>query len=231
MSYYDYFDKNQRFSKKKLKNYKHSYRLNGTYCNNISKKRKYVEEKKYMNGITGNIIGIINNYSFPKYEYKLLVITKDNINNIIRIDDNITAITCINLGLTEIPKYIYSAKNVISLNCSYNDITEFEPGLFFSRLKMLNASFNRLKTLPNNMDNLEKLYVIYNNLRELPNGPELKTISCIHNNIRYIDVNLYPKMDRFYSYWNSKTLDKISRNINGVQPLRRSKRRKIKATL
>ncbi len=218
MSYDDFFE---NIFRKKKRLYKSSYCLNVNRVKSINRKRKFLEETLY---ITPDIINIINSYIFHKYQYKLLQITKDNIKNITKIDDDITAIICINLDLTKLPEYIYDASNVISLNCSFNNITKIEQGL--SRLKMLNASFNNLTELPGDMEDLEELYVIYNRLEKLPDMPKLKTVSCIHNKIKYIDSSLYPDMDRCYSYWNSETLDEISRKINQVQPIRKSKRRK-----
>ena len=210
MSSIEYF--NNCFPLKKKNIVKSTYEISSY----VIEKHNIFIDTVFQGGILDiNSINIIKNYFTPR-KFKLLVITNENIYTIKKIDDDITCIHCVSLNLYDLPHYIYDAKNLISLDCSFNNITKFTDERIFENLLMLNCSFNRIRELPKNMKELKELYVNYNFLSNIDTLPNTNLISCIHNNINYIDKKLFPKLMRFYSYWNSLSLDEISREINKI---------------
>ena len=212
MSANDFFD--NKFSLKKKNVSKNFY---------IIPKNQYNYHNNNFNLITNllnnsldyNIINIIKNYYLP-LKNKLLIINNDNIHKIKSIDDNVTAISCFNLNLEYLPDYIYKAKNLISLNCSFNKIKYFKNSPIFENLLMLNCNFNNIQELPDNLYNLKELYCNYNKIYYLPPLPNINLISCINNNIKIITPRRYPFLKYFYSYWNSESLDIISKKVNNI---------------
>ena len=206
MSSNDYF--NNRFPLKKRNIVRSTYQIS----NYVIQQSSNVFQNTIIND---DIMNIIKNYFIPR-KSKLLTIAYENIYTIKQIDDDITCVQCINLNLSDLPQYVYDAKNLISLDCSFNKIRKFSDERIFENLLLLNCSFNQIQELPKNMNQLKELYVNYNFLSNLTPLPNVSTISCIHNNIHYIDKQLFPKLRRFYSYWNSLSLDKISKKINKI---------------
>lgn len=211
MSSLDFF--NDRFPIKTKRITKNYYTISEEYYKSTNNKFNIIN--KYLFSFDSNIINIIKKYYLPR-KNKLLVIDENNVNNITSIDDDITAISCFNLNLKNLPDYIYKANNLISLNCSFNNIEHFDDSTLFENLLMFNCNFNKITQLPNNLYKLKELYVNYNMLSYLPALPNIYFISCINNDILYIDTNLYPYLKYFYSYWNSKSLDTISKKINCI---------------
>lgn len=219
---------NNLFPIKKEKVSESIYKISDYFINKDNIIVNVIFEK--LDYFSNDIINIIKDY-FLIPKHKLLEITNKNINLITKIDDDITSIICVNLGLETLPEYIYTAKNLISLDCSFNNIKKLPNEKIFENLLMLNCGFNKLKNLPKNMNNLRKLYVSYNKLNHINSLLNVYTIVCINNNIEYIDKDKFPKLKIFYSYWNSNNLDEISKTINKINRDNsietRSKRRRI----
>lgn len=118
-----------------------------------------------------------------------------------------------------IPSNIYS--QVEMLKCNDNNLEDIDFIANFINLKKLNASHNKLKTLPiissleeldiyNNelvelpiLVNLKKLYAFNNKLETINNLPNLEIIDVSHNNI--ISVSLGDKIKKIYISFNKIT--------------------------
>nr|QBK89492.1 MAG: hypothetical protein LCPAC001_00020 [Pithovirus LCPAC001] len=87
------------------------------------------------------------------------------------------------LELTEWPKQLVGKENLIKiLNCSYNKLTSLPNDL--TSPKELYCSHNQLTSLPNNLTKLEKLLCSFNKLTSLPNSlTKLEEIYCSGNKL------------------------------------------------
>ncbi len=122
-----------------------------------------------------------------------------------------------------IPPNIYSQIEI--LKCNNNNLEDIDFIANFVNLKKLNASDNKIKTLPiissleeldiyNNklielpiLINLKKLYAFNNKLKTIPIFPNLEIIDVSHNNISHISLG--DNIKKIYVSFNKITQIKI----------------------
>lgn len=133
-----------------------------------------------------------------------------NYNNIIEID-------CTNCDLILLPVKLPSSLEV--LLCCMNKLT----GLPYlpSSLRLLNANFNQLYTLPQlSHTNLEELYVSKNNLRVIPELPlTLRSLFISHNELESLPKKFPPNLEALYC--NGNKIDQIPLSIMELKKLER----------
>ena len=107
---------------------------------------------------------------------------------------------------------------VISIDCSYNKLTQLPENMNFPNLQKLDCSGNQLTRLPKNMNlpNLQELYCYGNKLTQLPenmNLPNLQKLYCWNNKLTKLPENMnFPNLQKLYCYNNE--LIQLSENMN-----------------
>ncbi|MFA5207732.1 MAG: leucine-rich repeat domain-containing protein [Candidatus Paceibacterota bacterium] len=121
-----------------------------------------------------------------------------NTNLSVSNDTNAIKLDLSNKGLTKVPEYVFSMKQLEELNLSNNQLTGAIPSQIgqLKNLKILNLSHNLMTGLPaelGQLSQLTELDVSYNSLTGLPNElgnlKNLKTFNLIGNNYSTLDLD------------------------------------------
>ena len=137
---------------------------------------------------------------------------------------NVISIDCSNNELTQLPENM-NFQNLQVLNCSNNKLTQLPVNMNFSNLQKITCCHNELTQLPENMNlpNLQILYCYNNELMQLPknmNFPNLKELSCYNNKLTQLPENMnLPNLQKLSCYYNKLTQLPENMNFQNLQYL------------
>ena len=127
---------------------------------------------------------------------------------------DITKIDVSSRGLTYLPD-LSRFKELIHLNCSYNEITELPP--LNNNLIYLYCSENQLTGLPPLNNNLTHLYCYRNQLTELPHlNNNLIILYCSHNQLTWLPPLNNNLTDLYCSYNQLTWLPPLNHILKGL---------------
>jgi len=115
--------------------------------------------------------------------------------------------------------------NVISIDCSNNELTQLPENMNFPNLQELNCFDNKLTQLPENtnLPNLQKLDCSHNKLTQLSeniNFPNLKVLDCSNNKLTQLPENMnFPNLQELNCSYNQLRRLPVNMNFLNLQKL------------
>lgn len=101
---------------------------------------------------------------------------------VLRTEDTDEELYITHLKLTKWPKELEGKEHLIKkLNCSSNELKSLPDNLI--NLEELDCSLNQLKNPPDNLINLKRLNCFRNKLKSLPNLANLEDLNCYGNRL------------------------------------------------